>query len=410
MNNAAIVSIGNELLSGQTVDTNSAYLTGRLMSIGVPTVCGYCVGDDLNLIVEALEHACRHADLVLVTGGLGPTEDDLTRDALARFTHCELVFSEELLAEIQRFFEIRGAKMAHTNRRQAYIPRGGSALPNPMGTAPGIRIAKGDSLIVSMPGVPGEMKNMFENCVLPDLKGEGPVVVAKKLKCFGAGESSVADKLGDLMRRDRNPLVNCTVHGSVITLHIIATARDKDEADQMIAADNRHLRELLGNLVFGEQDDTLPAVVGQKLSTAGKTIAVAESCTGGLIGKLLTDVPGASAYFTHGWLTYSNLAKSAQLGVDRQLIQQYGAVSEQVSKAMAAGAREKARSDISVAVTGIAGPGGGSSEKPVGLVYITVETPRESITRKRIFHGSRADIRLRTALTALDMVRLLPAD
>ena len=257
---ASIISIGNELLSGLTVDTNSAYLCQKLMSAGVPTVCGYTVGDDLDMIVEAMGNAATHSDVILVTGGLGPTDDDLTRWALANFIGAELVLDEGLLAGISDFFQKRNAAMADTNRVQAFIPEGTLALPNELGTAPGIMAKYQNKTIICMPGVPSEMKRMFEESVFDMFDGNDKVVIAKKLRCFGIGESSLAEKLGDLMERGRNPLINCTVHGSIITLHIVATAADRPSAEAMIADDENRLREILGHLVkphgitFGKLD------------------------------------------------------------------------------------------------------------------------------------------------------------
>jgi nicotinamide-nucleotide amidase len=403
--NAAIISIGNELLSGLTVDTNAAFLSERLMSIGVPTVCGYTVGDDVELIVEAIGNAANHADVVLITGGLGPTDDDLTRVAVADFLGVELELNDRLLREMARFFKSRNYHMAEKNRIQACLPKGTDSLPNEVGTAPGIIAKYQGKTIACMPGVPHEMKKMFDDSVLPIFDGAEKVVISKKLRCFGAGESTVAQMLGDLMNRQRNPLINCTVDGSVITLHIVATAPTRKQAKAMIAEDETGLREILGPIIFGTDDETLSTAVGKILTKTGKTIALAESCTGGLIAKMLTDTPGCSDYFTYGWVTYSNDAKVAQLGVDADLITQHGAVSEPVAAAMAAGARKNAHSNIAIATTGIAGPTGASEHKPLGLVYIAIDIDGDTIVKRCIFPHSRQMVRLRAGLTALDMLR-----
>jgi nicotinamide-nucleotide amidase len=230
-------------------------------------------------------------------------------------------------------------------------------------------------------------------------------MVVRKLKCFGAGESSIAEKLGELMRRGRNPLINCTAKHGVITLYIIATAKDKIQAEQMAEKDEELLRNILGELIYGTGEQTLAEVVGQKLAQQKKTIAVAESCTGGTLAKLLTDIPGASRYFTHGWVTYSNDAKRSELGVSAHLIEQHGAVSELVAESMARGARKRAGTTFAIGVTGIAGPSGAGEQKPVGLVYISVDSDSGCVTKRFIFHHNRASIRLRAAQTALNMVR-----
>jgi len=408
MKKASIISVGNELLGGLIVNTNAAYLGRRLLSIGISTVSCYTVGDEIDLIVEALGLAAGQADIVLVTGGLGPTDDDVTRQGLAKFMGVELEFRDELLRQISEFFTSRKIKMAGKNKIQAYIPAGARALANNLGTAPGIMAEYEGKIFVCLPGVPSEMKQMFAESIVEKLgqSGGGQVVVIRKLHCFGTGESVIAEKLGDLMRRDRNPLINCTVSGGVITLHIVATAKDKSGADEMTEKDRSELREILGDLVYGEDEQTLAEVVGVKLRERKETLAVAESCTGGLIGKLLTDVPGSSDYFTCGWVTYSNEAKVRELGVDKGLIEKHGVVSKEVACAMAKGAREKAGTDFGIGVTGIAGPGGGSKQKPIGLVYIVVDTVGQRDVQRYIFSHLREHIRLRASLAALNMLRL----
>lgn len=408
--NAAIISIGNELLSGLTVDTNATFLSERLMSIGVPTVCGYTIGDDVGLIVEAICLAATHADVILITGGLGPTDDDLTRIALADFLGVELLLNDRLLREMAVFFKSRNYHMADKNRIQAFLPKGATPLPNKLGTAPGIIAKYQNKTIVCMPGVPYEMKKMFDDSVFPIFDGSEKVVVSKKLRCFGAGESTVAQMLGDLMARGANPLINCTVDDSVITLHIVATAATRNEAKALIAADETRLRGILGPIIFGTDNETLSTAVGKILAESGKTIALAESCTGGLVAKMLTDTPGCGEYFTYGWVTYCNDAKVSQLGVDADLITQHGAVSEPVAAAMASGARKIANSDIGIGITGIAGPTGASEHKPVGVVYIGIDINGDTVVKRYVFPHSREKVRLRAALTALDMLRNLLRD
>ncbi|MGD0573236.1 MAG: competence/damage-inducible protein A [Sedimentisphaerales bacterium] len=405
---ACVVSIGNELLNGHTTDTNCSYICGRLLSIGIPVVNAYTVGDDIKQIVRSLKRAAEDADIVIVTGGLGPTDDDITRQAFAELMGVKLQVKPALLKDIRKFFADRGLPMPENNTIQACVPKGASVLENPFGTAPGIFAKMKRKLFFAMPGVPVEMKEMLEKSVLSRLakKGAGGFTIVKKVRCFGAGESALAEKLGDLMDRDRNPLINSTVNSGVITLHVVASARTKKQAEQMAQKDINRLRSLLGNLIFGFDDQTLPEVVGHWLMQHRKTITVAESCTGGLLTKLITDIPGASEYFTHGWITYSNRAKTELLGVPKKLIEKHGAVSEQAASAMAIAARQKAKSDFAVAITGIAGPAGGSRQKPVGLVYISVCDGDDCQTKKCLFSYTRELIRVRAALTALNMLRL----
>jgi nicotinamide-nucleotide amidase len=408
MRKASIVSIGNEVLSGQTIDTNAAYLSRRLLSIGIPVVSSYTIGDEIDSIVRSFGFASSDADVIIATGGLGPTDDDLTRQALAKFLGAKLQLQDGLLRTIQEFFTRRNRQMSSKNKIQAYIPEGTKALTNNLGTAPGIRAELEGKLLFALPGVPSEMKQMFEEVVLSELQGvaSGQVVVIRKLRCFGTGESNIAELIGPLMQRGRNPLINCTASYGVITLTINATAKDKDKAGQMVEKDERTLREKLRELVYGTDEQTLAEVVGERLARQNKTIAVAESCTGGLISKLLTDIPGASRYFVQGWITYSNSAKISELGVPARMIEKHGAVSEQVARAMAQGARNRAGTTFAIGVTGIAGPTGANEHKNIGLVYISVDCNDWCDTRDFVFPHNRDSIRHRAAQTALNMLRL----
>ena len=404
---ASIVTVGNEILSGQTVDTNAAHLSTELLTIGVPVVSSYTVRDEIDAIVRGLELASADADVVLTTGGLGPTDDDLTRQALAKFLDVELELRKELLEKIEEFFAGLKKQMPERNKIQAYIPAGAKVLTN-IGTAPGIMAESKGKLFFALPGVPIEMKRMFEESVLPELEwlAGGQAVVVKKLKCFGAGESTIAEMLGTMMQRGRNPLINCTASSGIITLHIIATAENKEKAEQMAEKNEKLLKSTLEELIYGVGDQSLAEVVGEELARQRKTIAVAESCTGGLLAKLLTDVPGSSKYFTYGWITYSNEAKISELDVPAELIKQYGAVSEQVAQSMAVGARKKAGTDYAISITGIAGPAGGTEQKPVGLVYISVDSDNGCDTQRCFFYHGRQFIRLRAAQTVLNILRL----
>lgn len=408
MTRAFLLSIGNELLSGLTVDTNAAWISGQLAQRGIPTVGILTVPDEINDTVESLCLAVSKADIIITTGGLGPTDDDLTRQSLAQFLGVELQFHPELFESLAAFFRRRNYPMVEKNRIQAFLPAGTEAIPNSTGTAPGMFACKDRVRIFCLPGVPSEMKVMFADFLAPRLAEltDRQVVVSRRLKCFGAGESMIAEKLGDLMLRGRNPLINCTVSDAVITLHVVATASDRPSAEALIQKDQTVLCEILGDWVYGRDDQTIAEVVGDRLARAQKTIAVAESCTGGLIAKMLTDIPGSSRYFVYGWVTYGNQAKQSELGVEPALLAQYGAVSEPVARAMAQGARTKAGADYAVAVTGIAGPEGGTEQKPVGLLYIAVASPNRTIVQQYHFPQSRMIIRNRAALTALNLVRL----
>ena len=404
---ASIISIGNEVLSGQTVDTNAAHIGRQLRLIGIPAVGSHTVGARREAIVRALGLAAEEADIIVTTGGLGPTDDDLTRQAVADYLGTELELKEELLTALRAFFRRYGVPMPEKNKIQACMPAGADVIANDWGTAPGIAVEKDGRLLFALPGVPQEMRNMLEASVLPRLRSFacGQAVAVKRLKCYGAGESIIAEMLGDAMQRDRNPLVNCTAQAGAIRLEIVASPADMSTAEEMLEREETALRSILGELVFGVGEQTLAEVIGDELTRRNMTLSAAESCTGGLLAKLITDIPGASRYFTHGWITYSNEAKIAQLGVSRDLIEAHGAVSAEVATAMAQGARQQARADFAIAITGIAGPGGGSEQNPVGLTYISLDDVQETTTSKHVFSRGRGSVRLRAAQTALNVLR-----
>lgn len=399
---AGIISVGNELLSGQTLDTNAAYLGAELLSVNLQVSRHWTVPDDLEAVAEALDQGTRSCDVVLVTGGLGPTDDDITRQALARFMGVDLELREDLLEQIRQFFKSRERPMAKRNEIQACLPAGCEVLPNEKGTAPGIKAVCGRASVYVLPGVPAEMKAMFADSVRPQLhQVSGHRIVTRKLKCYGVGESSLVSLLGQEMQRGRNPLINCTVHHGVITLHVIGSGSTVKEAQDLVEQDEQFLRKTLGGFVFGSADDTLAHVIGRFLQERQASLAVAESCTGGLVAKLITDVPGSSAFFNQGWVTYCNESKMERLGVPEKTLEAFGAVSEPVAEAMALGALGKSGAQHAISVSGIAGPGGGTESKPKGLVFIGTASDRGCDVKKYLFTGDRAAIRLRAAQSAL---------
>jgi nicotinamide-nucleotide amidase len=409
MKKAAIISVGNELLNGSTLDTNSNWLQKRLLSVSIPVVYTCSIVDDIDEIKNAIAYSAKKADVILITGGLGPTDDDLTRQAIAKYLNVELEYHPDIYAKIENFFISIKRPAVEKNKIQAYLPAGTSEIENNQGTAPGILYQDKKLLIASFPGVPYEMKAMFDNSVYPKLQefNAGSFLAVKKLKCVGVGESSMAQMIGDMMERNRTPLINCTVDHGVITLHIISQARDEKTAQDAAEKDVEKLHSILGEYIYADEDLSLAEAIGRKLAEQKKTLSTAESCSGGLIAKLITDIPGSSRYFTYGWVTYSNEAKILQLGVDKNLIEKYGAVSREVAAAMASGAKVKSGSDYSIAVTGIAGPEGGSEQKPVGLVYISIASPNGVKTERFLFGARNRDfIRLRTSQVALNLLRL----
>ncbi|MCD4832020.1 MAG: competence/damage-inducible protein A [Anaerohalosphaeraceae bacterium] len=406
---ASIISIGNELLNGQTVDSNSAWLCGELVSMGIAAESVYIVGDDVELIADRLVKASAEADIILLTGGLGPTDDDITRNAIAAFLNCELVLREEIVAKMERYFELLGYAMPRKNVVQALLPKKALPIDNGLGTAPGILYEDGKKILAAMPGVPSEMKRMFSETVSGEIKkiSSDEYIVIKKIRCTGIGESTVAEMLGDLMERNRNPLINCTVDAGVITLHIVSKGKSREKAVEMAGRDEEKLIEILGELAFGTGEQNLADVVAEKLISTNQTLAIAESCSGGLIAKMITDVSGASRFFNYGWVTYADEAKITQLKVNKEIIEKYGAVSAEVASTMADGARAVSGADWAIAVTGIAGPGGGNEQKPVGLVYISIASKNGTETKEFNFRRNNRDfIRTRTAQTSLNLLRL----
>lgn len=404
-----ILSIGTELTMGQTVDTNAAWLSAQLAAIGVPCEQHVTVSDDLEPIRRAISTACRDADVVLITGGLGPTDDDLTRQALADVMGVTLELHQESLDRIAAFFATRKRPMSPANHLQAMFPRGASVIENTCGTAPGIHARVNNSNVYCMPGVPREMITMFGRDILPHLRdaGGGRAMAQRTLRSFGGTEAEIGERIADLMKRGRNPTVGTSAADLIISIRINALEDTPDEAARLAEADAREVKARLGDWVFGEDDETLQDVVGRMLIASGRTISTAESCTGGLVAKRLTDVSGSSAYLLQGFVTYSNEAKHKLLGVPMTLIEQHGAVSVEVVRAMAEGCRRVSGTDYGIGVTGIAGPTGGTPEKPVGLVYIGLAGPGDTDVRelRQGGHLTRSEIRDRSAKVALAMLR-----
>lgn len=406
---AIIISCGAELVTGQCVDTNSAWMSAKLTARGVRVIEHVTVDDDCPRLAAAIRLALGKAELVLLSGGLGPTSDDITREAIAEAMGQPLEENPEAMGQIRAFFDRWGRPMPESNRKQAMIPRGCRVVPNPRGTAPGIQaICEGRNLF-AFPGVPGEMKPMFEAEVLPILPGVAATIVEPAvLKCFGISEAKLGEILADLMRRGRNPSVGTTASKAVLSVRVVARCDDPSEAICLRDADIAEIRARLGEVIFGEGEATLAEAVGGLLGSMGKSLSSAESCTGGLVAARITDVAGSSAYFPRGYVTYSNTAKVQLLGVSQSVLEAYGAVSEEVARAMAEGCRKSAGTDYALAITGIAGPTGGSAEKHVGLVFVALAEAAgvESVRLQLGEHLSRDEIRDRACKSALNLLRL----
>ncbi len=408
---AAIICVGDELLAGDSANTNGTWLAEQMGDAGIETVLEMTVGDRRGKIVEAMKYAAGSAEIVLVTGGLGPTPDDLTRQCLADAMGVELVTDENCLRDIEEFFRRRGREMAEINRSQAQIPEGAEPLKNEIGTAPGIAADLGGSQIYVMPGVPDEMKRMFAEQVLARIEDPGrrTACVRRYVHAFGTGESDIAAKIADMMNPDAPVRVGTKVSSGWITIRLVSRNEDASRAahDAQTAVDE--ICKRLGEFVVGLDGDTMAGAVGRCLHEKKQTLATAESCTGGLMGKLVTDVAGASEYYLGGVVAYENRIKREQLDVSDDLLEQHGAVSEQVAAAMAAGVRKKFSSDWGIGITGIAGPSGGTAEKPVGLVYIALAGADGCEPHRDVFGGSREIVRRRAALAAMNYLRLAAA-
>ncbi|MBC7785369.1 MAG: competence/damage-inducible protein A [Burkholderiales bacterium] len=424
--NAIILSIGDELVLGQTLDTNSAWLSQQLAGIGCDVAAHRTVADDRAAIAEAIREEAARCDVLLISGGLGPTDDDLTREALADVLGQPLTLRSEWVDELQRFFTRLGRTMPERNKVQAMLPEQADLIWNNNGTAPGIRVKwsgvrrEEDSsasqasrlnpqpcMIFAVPGVPKEMKPMFADAIKPWLsdRSGGAVILQKTLHTFGVGESTIAERLGELMKRGRNPSVGTTVSHGVVSLRVNARfespARAHEEMEQTVKA----CRTVLGDLIYGEDGDSLSQRVAELLTASGKTVATAESCTGGLLAGSLTDLAGSSRFFRYGWVVYSDEAKHKLLDVSQATLAAHGTVSEQVVRELADHARRVAGADYAVAISGIAGPGGGSQQKPVGTVWFAMSYDGGTAAQRFLFSGDREMIRDRSVKMALTMLR-----
>lgn len=409
---AEILSIGSELVSGQSLDTNSRWLSQQLGMMGIPVAFHTTLGDEMEDHLAAFRTAFDRAELVVVTGGLGPTQDDLTREAFARCAGVPLEEDPDSLAAIAAMFAQRNRPMAERNRVQALFPRGAEPLANPIGTAPGIWMTIGRAAVAALPGVPSEMKRMFQDQVAPRLRRLGYAdrfIVHRKINLFGKGESDIESAAMDLTARGRLPEVGITAHDATISFRITGVGATEDEALRLTNPTAELIYERFGNLVLGEGSDDVAEALAAQLARTNSTLATAESCTGGLMARMLTAIPGISSSYLGGAVTYSNESKTAILGVPAELIAAHGAVGPEVAAAMAEGIRTKLGATLGVSTTGIAGPGGGTPEKPVGLVYVGLSRASGTETRRLDMGAERPRefIQIFSAKAALNWARLV---
>ena len=406
-----LVSTGTELLLGQIVNTNAAYLARKLNELGFNVYYQSTVGDNRERMAKVLASALERADIVITTGGLGPTQGDITKEVTAQVLGRKMYLHEDSLKTIKCFFANRGLEMTENNARQAFMPEGAIVVANYRGTAPGVIIeipGPPPKTVINLPGPPHELEHMFETSIIPYLNrrfGSQGVIVSTVLRTIGLGESSLEDRIKHLVKAQSNPTLALLARGGEIHVRITAKAQTREEALRLIEPLRNELWGYIGQFVFGTDEDTLESVVGALLTKNNLTLAVAESCTGGMISKLLTDVPGSSSYFIGSAVCYSNRLKTMLAGVPEEIIAEHGAVSPETASAMAKGIRKSTGADIGLGITGIAGPGGGTPDKPVGLVYIAVDGSHGTIVKKNIFAGQRDGIRQRSSLTALNEIR-----
>jgi len=403
---AEIIAVGTELLLGQIVNTNAQIISKALQQIGIDVYFHTCVGDNQERLMSVLETGFNRSDIIILTGGLGPTKDDLTKETVATFFNLPLNVDEGSLSDIKRYFAERGRPITQNNYKQALVPQGALALKNKVGTAPGILLNKDGKIIIMLPGPPREMEVMLKGEVIPYLaKMSRDIIHSKVLKFYGIGESALEEKLEDLISKQSNPTIAPLAKMGEVTIRLTAKAKSRSAAEEMIKPVEDEIIKRVGEFLYGYDEESVEEIVARLLAKHNKTIAVAESCTGGLMAHKLTNIPGISQYFERGVVSYSNRSKEELLKVNPDTLKTYGAVSEETAKEMAEGIRISSGADIGVAITGIAGPSGGSPEKPVGLVYIGYSDSNTCCAERHIFSGERTDIKERSVNSAFHLVR-----
>lgn len=403
---AEILAVGTEILLGDIVNTNAQYLAKELAQLGIDVYYQTVVGDNPKRLEETIFNAFSRADFIITTGGLGPTEDDLTKETGAKYFKKKLVLDEKAMEMLKRFFEKIGRKMTENNVKQAYVPEGSFVLYNENGTAPGIIIEENGKILVMLPGPPKETIPMFEQQVKPYLKEKQEYTfVSRVLRVAGVGESTMETRVKDLIDAQTNPTIAPYAKQTESLLRITARAKTEEEAEAMIEPVAQKIYERLGENVYAEGETNIESVVGQMLIDKGLTISTSESCTGGLLAGTLIEYPGISKVFVDGVVSYSNESKMKRLGVKKETLQKYGAVSSETAAEMAEGVAKTAGTKVGISTTGVAGPNGGTKEKPVGLVYVGLFIDGETKTKEFHFAGDRQRIRERTVYSALDWLR-----
>ena len=403
---AELICVGTELLMGQVTNTNAQFLSEALAPSGIDLYHEIVVGDNAARLKEAVQTALSRADILILSGGLGPTDDDLTKETVSEALGLTLEFYPEEWKRIEEYFARTGRTPASNNRKQAMFPRPCIILPNPNGTAPGCILEQNGKAAILLPGPPRELRPMFTDYAMPYLlKRSGHKLYSRELRIFGIGESDVTDRLADLIRSQTNPTIAPYAKTGEVTLRITARCQSEAEGEALVCPMIDTIRTRLGNAVYSDRGEPLPLVCHNALIARKETLAVAESCTGGLLTSAFVDLPGSSAYLIEGAVTYANEAKMRRLGVSKATLDTFGAVSAECAREMDEGLRARANTTYALATTGIAGPDGGTPEKPVGTVYVALAKEGETIVKRLQLFGNRERIRTVTVLQILDIFR-----
>ncbi|CEN78027.1 competence/damage-inducible protein A [Paraclostridium sordellii] len=404
---AEIITVGTEILLGDIVNTNSQFLAKELASLGIDVYYQSTVGDNESRLMDTLNESLDRSDIIITTGGLGPTNDDITKEVAAKCFNQELVFYDDIWKDIKQYFEKIGVEPTENNKKQAYFPKDCIILNNSNGTAPGAILKKENKMIIVLPGPPKEMIPMFNNELKKHLENLTDYkLISKTLRFFGIGESELEDKLIDIINNQTNPTIAPYAKEGEVTLRITAKSYTKDESDNLIDEVENKIKTVVGKYLYGYGETTLEETVAKLLVEKNLTIAVSESCTGGMVSSTLIDYPGISQVFMEGCVTYSNEAKMSRLGVKKETLDSFGAVSTETAIEMAKGVAMNLKTNVGLSTTGIAGPGGGTTEKPVGLVYIGLYINGKTKVKKLNLAGSREKIRVKATKEALNFLRL----
>ncbi len=403
---AEIIAVGTELLLGQIPNTNAQIISNALQEIGIDVYYHTCVGDNRDRLTEIFKTGFNRSEIIILTGGLGPTRDDLTKETVASYLKLSLKVDKYSLDKMKSFFAHRGKSITKNNYKQALIPNGAYVIENKKGTAPGVLLNNNGKIIVMLPGPPTEMEPMLKEVVIPYLsKICNSTIFSRVMKFYGIGESALEEELQDLISQQTNPTIAPLAKMGEVTVRLTAKAKDRMTAQKIIKPVEDEVIRRIGGFLYGFDSDSVEEIVAKLLFKLNKTISTAESCTGGLMAHKLTNIPGISQYFERGVVSYSNCSKHELLQVKTDTIRKYGAVSEQTAKEMAQGIRISSGSDIGVSITGIAGPDGGTPEKPVGLVYIGYSDSNTGYVEEHFFNGERIDIKERSVNSAFHLVR-----